>query len=95
LAVHRSSRIVLAAAFVAALGLCACGRKGPLDLPPGDGPAPMVSAAPAPAPGGFSSQSFLPGASSAPAVPPPAVDAQGNPILNGPKRPFILDPILQ
>src|SRR3984893_14210886 len=32
---RRLSRVALAAALTAALGLAACGRKGPLEMPPG------------------------------------------------------------
>jgi predicted small lipoprotein YifL len=89
------------AAIVAALGLSACGRKGPLEMPPGPATEPPVAAAPA-------SPSFLPAAAS-PAAPAPyagqqpedaaavknGFDAQGNPVAAaGQKKSFVLDPLL-
>ncbi len=77
-------------AGIAALGLCGCGREGPLEPPPG--PAPGSPAA--------TSQLTLPDGSPAPGSPQDTAlktgfDAQGNPVATpGPKRPFILDPLL-
>jgi predicted small lipoprotein YifL len=86
---------------VVALGLSACGRKGPLEMPPGPATQPPVAAAPA-------SPSFLPAAAS-PAAPAPyagqqpedaaavknGFDAQGNPVAAaGQKKSFVLDPLL-
>jgi predicted small lipoprotein YifL len=47
--IHRPflSRLALACALIAALGMTACGRKGPLDLPPGAGAADPPSGSPA------------------------------------------------
>ena len=80
----------LAAATALAFALSACGRAGPLELPPG----PAVNAAP-------SAQLTLPDGSPAPgSAQDTAVktgfDSQGNPVATtGQKRPFILDPLLQ
>lgn len=96
-------------AFAAALALTACGRKGPLDLPPSDvapATAPMASTT---TPGtAFSPSSFMPGASqeSSTAAPgSPAVqqaarkdgfDAHGNPVAGQPMgNSFFLDPLLK
>jgi predicted small lipoprotein YifL len=46
--VDRWSRLALAAAMTVALGLAACGRKGPLDPPPSAGLAPPPAYAPRP-----------------------------------------------
>jgi predicted small lipoprotein YifL len=46
--VDRWSRLALVAAMAAALGLAACGRKGPLDPPPSAGLAPPPAYAPRP-----------------------------------------------
>ena len=78
------ARIAAIGALVAALGLSACGRKGPLDAPPA---AAGHSAQAAPAPDGVP-QSGPPGqpqigvGSSGKAVAPPP---------SGQNRPFILD----
>jgi predicted small lipoprotein YifL len=100
--------LVFAAAAALVLTLSACGRKGPLDLPPSDTPTPNANngsnlTQPALAP-----SSFLPGNSpnsaQANAQNPPVQrdaqgnilrDAQGNPLPLGPKKTFILDPIIQ
>jgi predicted small lipoprotein YifL len=93
-----SRRILLAAAVTAALSLAACGRKGPLDLPPGDGPPAGGLTTPSP-PATISGPAFLPGSSSAapPATPAQTgFDAHGNPVAPpGPNKPFILDPLLR
>jgi predicted small lipoprotein YifL len=90
--------MLLMAAAVAALGLSACGRTGPLELPPGPAAQPPAAAEPPASP------SFFPSASAAPATPPPenaaayknGFDAAGNPVAGpGQKRPFVLDPLLQ
>jgi len=44
----RWSRLALVAAMTAALGLAACGRKGPLDPPPSAGLTPPPAYAPRP-----------------------------------------------
>jgi predicted small lipoprotein YifL len=92
-----SAGFALVAAVIAALGLSGCGRKGGLDLPPGDTPvaAPQAEAAPT---GPFQSNSLMPGSSQPkPNTPPPnAYDSQGNRITSTPSsKTFILDPLLQ
>jgi predicted small lipoprotein YifL len=83
----------IARAFVAiliALSLSACGRAGPLELPPG----PAVTPAP-------SAQLTQPDGSPVPGSPEDTAtktgfDAQGNPVATpGQKKSFILDPLLQ
>lgn len=83
---HRSipflSRPVLVGGLLAvALTLAACGRKGPLDLPPAQaGPPPANAATTAAAPAH---------------KPPPAMDAAGHPIAPpGPKRHIFLDNLI-
>ena len=72
---------------MAVLALAGCGRKGGLDLPPGAANTPTASAAAAPTDAQTEAASkpnlFN---SSGPDVPPTAP--------RGPKRPFILDPLL-
>jgi predicted small lipoprotein YifL len=46
--VNRWSRIALVAVLTGALGLAACGRKGPLDPPPSAGLAPSTAYTPRP-----------------------------------------------
>lgn len=83
-------RLAVAAALIAALGLAACGRAGPLEPPPGPATAPAPT-----------SQLTLPDGSPAPgSAQDPAqkagFDAQGNPVATpGAKKSFILDPLLQ
>jgi len=85
---------VLVAAAIAALGLAACGRKGGLDLPPSDTPAPAANNA---EPNRNPGSSLMPGPSFLSGPPAaPAQNAQANPAPPpGPKKSFILDPILQ
>ena len=79
------------AAGLVVLGLSACGREGPLELPPG--PAPPTPAA--------SSQLRSPDGTPAPGSPQDVAakngfDARGNPVATpSQNRPFILDPLLQ
>jgi predicted small lipoprotein YifL len=85
--------VAMAAVVVAALGLSACGRKGPLDLPPSAAAAPPVSASP-------TASAYPNEASSAGAAHEAAIkngfDAHGNPVAPaGQNRPFLLDPLLQ
>jgi len=93
--------IGFAVAVAAALALSACGRKGPLDLPPSDTAAPgtpMASSATVPP-----TATLLPGTSStsgAPAGQDTSVkagfDSRGQPqAAAGEKKPFILDFLLQ
>jgi predicted small lipoprotein YifL len=91
--------IAFGAAIALALGLSGCGRKGPLDLPPSDTPGPNASNGSNLTTPSMSPSSFLPSGSpssnQANSPPPAAKDAYGNPVLPGPKRTFLLDPILQ
>ena len=83
------ARFALVVAFIAPLGLSACGRAGPLELPPGPGVTPAPSA-----------QLFMPDGSPAPGSSQDAAlkngfDAQGNPVATpSQKKSFILDPLL-
>ena len=83
--------VALFAALAGVLALSACGREGPLELPPG--PAPAAPAA--------TSQLRSPDGTAAPGSPQETAmkngfDARGNPVAAaGQKRPFILDPLLQ
>jgi predicted small lipoprotein YifL len=84
------SRIGLAVAGLAALALCACGRVGPLEPPPGPAAAPAPSAQ-LKSPDG----SPVPGSAEDTAL-KTGFDEKGNPVSPpGSKRPFILDPLLQ
>jgi len=83
-----------------ALSLAACGRKGPLDLPPSDTPAPTSNLTTSQAPTSSSVIAGPGGLFGGPASNDPAanaVDAQGRPIYQPPaqKKSFILDPLLQ
>ncbi len=88
LAGHRFIDIALVLAGIAALGLSACGRAGPLELPPGPAAAPSAQlTAPNPTPAPDSAQE---------AAMKTGFDQQGNPVAPpGQKRSFILDPLLQ
>jgi predicted small lipoprotein YifL len=84
ISVQRWARLAAVAAIGAALGLSACGRKGPLDLPPG---AAQHSAQPAPdvpVSGVAEPQAGLTRDGKAVAPPP-----------RGDNRPFILDWLVQ
>jgi predicted small lipoprotein YifL len=50
ISIRRWSRLAAIGALVAALGLSACGRRGPLDLPPLASTGPTAGGAPAGAP---------------------------------------------
>jgi predicted small lipoprotein YifL len=87
---HRPIKgLAVAAAMAALLVLGGCGRKGPLDPPPGASNAVEPQAnggliAPIAAPIGSRSSSGEPG-----------VDSNGKPIASkGQDRPFVLDPML-
>jgi predicted small lipoprotein YifL len=88
---------------VVAFGLTACGRAGPLELPPGPAatPAPTASAAPPPsapsaAIGGPVGTSVAGGPGSAEQVQKNGFDQYGNPIApTGEKKSFLLDFLLQ
>ncbi len=83
-------KLALIAAFIAALSLSACGRAGPLELPPGPATVPAPT-----------TQLTLPDGSPAPGSPQDAAvktgfDVRGNPVATGgQKTPFILDPLLR
>ena len=82
---QRWARIAAVAAIAATLGLSACGRKGPLDLPPG---AAQHSAQPSP------EVSPVVGT----AEPQPGLTRDGKamaPPPRGDNRPFILDWLVQ
>lgn len=89
--VNRWSRIAVAAVLTGALGLGACGRKGPLDLPP----SAALPPAPAAAPAAGVADRYAP----APAIGAPgtAVAADAAPAAAAappPKKTFILDPLI-
>jgi predicted small lipoprotein YifL len=87
-AVRLRVRVALAVAGIAALALSACGRAGPLELPPGpatSAPSAQLSPDGTPVPGSPQDTAMRTG-----------FDAQGKPVATiGQKRPFILDPLLQ
>jgi predicted small lipoprotein YifL len=86
----RGRALALAAIFAAALGLSACGRNGPLELPPGPA-TPGVPTTQLRSPDGTPA----PGSSEDAAL-KTGFDANGNPVATpGQKRSFILDPLLQ
>jgi predicted small lipoprotein YifL len=101
LAARRSigRKIAFGAAITLALGLSGCGRKGPLDLPPSDTPGPNANNGSNLTTPSLSPSSFMPGGSpgsnQAKAASNAPKDIYGNPVLPGPKKTFILDPILQ
>jgi predicted small lipoprotein YifL len=75
--------LALGVAMLAALTLSACGRAGPLELPPGPAAAsPAASAAAANASGGAATKTGF--------------DRNGNPVAApGEKKAFFLDPLLR
>jgi predicted small lipoprotein YifL len=87
--VNRWSRLALVAAMMAALGLAACGRKGPLDPPPSAGLTPPPAYTPRPSLG---EENYAP--------PPPgdhartAVAAPPAPAEPSPQKTFPLDFLL-
>ncbi len=100
--------LALAAVVVAGLGLSACGRNGPPELPPG----PAIQAVPSaanvplntPSPLAASASAVPAAAGTAPnaAATPQSVaaktgfDAEGNPTAApGQQKPFLLDPLLR
>lgn len=94
------SRPNFAAVLVAAaFALAACGRMGPLELPPGPATAPTPTAA-APPPSPASASTIGGPSASGPTAQETAqksgFDANGNPIAPpGQKKSFPLDPLLQ
>jgi predicted small lipoprotein YifL len=94
--VHSRLRLVFAltVAGIAALGLSACGRKGPLELPPGPASQTTPSAQIAPPPETTATPASGPAADAAAVK--NGFDSHGNPVATpGKKQPFILDPLLQ
>ena len=88
---RQAVRLAAVAALCAALGLSACGRKGPLDPPPGATAVP-VQAEPTPQ----VVQAPLPGAGP-PAATYSGIGADGKalaPPPSGQRQPFILDWLL-
>jgi predicted small lipoprotein YifL len=84
---RRFARLALIGALAAALGLAACGRKGPLDPPPGASLVEPVEAAPPPAASG----SLNPMTTPAKRV-PEAFGPAGEPVApKGQKKPLFLD----
>ncbi len=96
-----STGFALALLGVTAFGLAACGRAGPMELPPGPamGLAPTASAAPSPTLMPISQLGGPPGANGPSAqetAQKTGFDAYGNPIAPaGEKRSFFLDFLLQ
>jgi predicted small lipoprotein YifL len=87
--VNRWSRIALAAVLTGALGLAACGRKGPLDPPPSAGLTPNTAYTPGPALG-QEHYAVPPGA-----TPPPSRTAAPAPAAPPPQqKTFFLDFLL-
>ena len=86
------SGLLLGIAGFAVLALAGCGRNGPLEPPPGPAvPTASVSQAPLTQPDGTP----IPGSPQDTAM-KTGFDAQGRPVATaGPKRSFILDPLLQ
>ena len=82
----------LALLGVVTLTLAGCGRNGPLEPPPGPAlPTPSVSSSQLTQPDGTP----IPGSPQDTAI-KTGFDAQGRPVAQtGPKRSFILDPLLQ
>ena len=95
--VFRRLIILLGIAAVAALSLCACGRNGSLELPPGPAgiqPAPAALSAPPPGPVASDASTTLP--TSQDTIAKTGFDAHGNPAATpGQKKPFFLDWLLQ
>ncbi|MGN6571681.1 MAG: LPS translocon maturation chaperone LptM [Pseudolabrys sp.] len=87
------SRLAVAAAMAALLVLGGCGRKGPLDPPPGA----SVAGEPAPQTGGglLTPMSAPIGSHGGTSSAPAAIGADGRPVApKGPDRPFVLDGLL-
>jgi predicted small lipoprotein YifL len=85
------ARLAMIGALAAALGLTACGRKGPLDPPPSAAVAQPAEAAPA---GSGPGSGVNPMTRSTPTS-PQAFDSEGRPIAaSGPKKRLPLDWLL-
>jgi predicted small lipoprotein YifL len=85
--VDRLSRLTLAAVMMAALGLAACGRKGPLEPPPAAGLANPQPTAARPSLGEDNDAASPPG-EPAPARPQASAPSSASP---PPKKSFFLD----
>jgi predicted small lipoprotein YifL len=93
------ARLALAGALVAALGLAGCGRKGPLDPPPGAAAEAPPTRTTSGLPGSF--RSAVPGQPARQAAVKPeetdaaGIDDHGNPIAGkGHRQHFFLDFLL-
>ena len=85
------SRLAVAAAMAALLVLGGCGRKGPLDPPPGA----SVAGEPAPQSGGLLTPMAAPIGGGATSSTPAALGPDGRPLApKGPDRPIFLDGLL-
>ena len=84
-------RLAVAAAMAALLVLGGCGRKGPLDPPPGA----SVAGEPAPQSGGLLTPMAAPIGGGATSSTPAALGPDGRPLApKGPDRPIFLDGLL-
>jgi predicted small lipoprotein YifL len=86
--VNRWSQIALAAVLIGALSLAACGRKGPLDPPPGAGLTPNTAYTPRP---GMGEERY--GSPQGAGAPPPAAAAAA-PAPPPQQKTFFLDFLL-
>jgi predicted small lipoprotein YifL len=99
--VHDRLSVAFALALLGAavFGLAACGRAGPLELPPGPAltqPAPTAQAMPPVAPASSVGGPVAQGPSAQETAMKNGFDAYGNPVAPpGQKKSFLLDPLLQ
>ncbi|HXD44874.1 MAG TPA: lipoprotein [Pseudolabrys sp.] len=86
-------RMAAAGALIACLALAGCGRKGPLDPPPG---AAVVDENEPPPRTGLVAPIMSPIGSAGKVSPDePGIGPDGKPVASkGPRRPFVLDPLL-
>ena len=87
-------RLALGIALMLPTALAGCGRKGPLDPPPGaaiPSPPPAQQVAPGPAPTTF----IDPTTPTGQAQPAPVQTTQAGPAPQAPTKTFLLDPLLQ
>ncbi len=86
---RRFTRLAMIAVLAATLGLAGCGRKGPLDPPPGASLAEPAEAAPH---ASSSAAAINPMAAPAKSTTPDAFGPNGEPIApKGPKKSLFLD----
>ena len=94
-----NTAFLLALLGAAGVALAACGRAGPLELPPGPAvaqPGPTAQATPAVAPSSSVGGPVEQGPSSHEIAMKNGFDAYGNPVAPpGQKKSFLLDPLLQ